>query len=421
MRTGGLRARAATTATALTIMAALAHYALAKAYGWEAPIAFGILFAASWAAIEAAFKPQDTSGSCLALVPAEAPEILNIASSGPAPLSSRDGGEIERGRRTIETEAGPLAGERAERINRELRAYIPLFERVRSEADVVTVATEEAALSLLGRLCVVDNTITALLTFLESSGSNEKVMALIQHIEERLSRNKHILNKFLEHRNRDIEDSKRRLGDLESIASGLVTTAQGVQGIAKRITVLSLNASLEAARAGNAGKGFAVVASEVKALSHQSGKAAADIRDGLAHLSDTMRANMTAMVEKSVESQRNDMTELTAAVTDLSENLERLVAYQRDVLVKAHTESEKIAQPIMAMMGSIQFQDVTRQRLQGLGDAFALATTHLAQIEQAVVNLSSGRELPEFMDVTAEAKSCWQKTESAELETIELF
>ena len=130
---------------------------------------------------------------------------------------------------------------------------------------------------------------------------------------------------------------------------------------------------------------------------------------------------MTAMIEKSLESQRGDMTALAAAVTDLSENLERLVAYQRDVLTKVHAESSKIADPIIAMMGSIQFQDVTRQRLQGLGDAFDLAKTHLAQIEQAVTNLSSGVELPEFMDVATEARNCWQKTESGDLQTIELF
>jgi hypothetical protein len=45
----------------------------------------------------------------------------------------------------------------------------------------------------------------------------------------------------------------------------------------------------------------------------------------------------------------------------------------------------------------------------------------LAQIEQAVANLSSGADLPEFMDVTTEAKNCWQKTESGGLTAIELF
>jgi methyl-accepting chemotaxis protein len=393
---------------AVTVMAALVHFALARESGWDVPIAFGMLFLASWAAIEAAFKLPLGS-------------FRTIASSGLAPLNLRDGGEIERSAGAVETAAHPAPMEQAEKISRELRAYFPLFERVRSEADAVSATTEEAAISLLGGLRNVDETISALLTFLESCGSNEKVVALIQHIEEHLNRNRQLLTEFLEHRNRDIEDSKQRLEGLEKIASSLVATALGVQGIARRITVLSLNASLEAARAGKAGYGFAVVAAEVKTLSHQSDKAAADIRSGLARLSEAMRVNMTAMIEKSVESQRTDMTELAAAVTDLSENLERLVAYQRDVLTKVHAESAKIADPIIAMMGSIQFQDVTRQRLQGLGDAFALAKTHLAQIEQAVTNLSSGAELPEFIDVTAEARNCWQKTEIGDLQTIELF
>ena len=421
MKTGGLRERAAITAMAVTFMAALAHYALARIPAWEAPIAFGILFWASWAAIEAAFKLHNATGDYPALTFAGAFKTLKIAGSEAPPLSSADGGGIEPGPGAVETAGSPPATDQADKIGRELRAYVPLFERVRSEADAVSATTEDAAIFLLSGLRDVDRTISALLAFLESSGSNEKVMALIQHIEEHLSRNRQILNEFLEHRNRDIEDSKRRLGDLEKIASSLVTTALSVQGIAKRITVLSLNAALEAARAGKAGYGFAVVAAEVKALSHQSDKAAADIRNGLAHLTETMRANMTAMIEKSLEGQRADMGELAGAVTDLSENLERLVAYQRDVLAKVQAESEKIANPIIAMMGSIQFQDVTRQRLQGLGDAFELAKTHLAQIEQAVANLSSGADLPEFMDVTTEAKNCWQKTESGGLTAIELF
>ena len=221
MKFGGPQKCAAVAAMAVTVMAALVHFALAGESGWDAPIAFGMLFLASWAAIEAAFKLLMPLGLS-----------RTNASSGLAQLNSRDGGEIERNAGAVENAAHPASMERAEKISRELQAYIPLFERVRSEADAVSATTEEAAISLMGGLRNVDETISALLTFLERSGSNEKVIALIQNIEEHLSHNRQILSEFLEHRNRDIEDSKLRLGDLENIASSLVTTALSVQGIA---------------------------------------------------------------------------------------------------------------------------------------------------------------------------------------------
>lgn len=68
----------------------------------------------------------------------------------------------------------------------------------------------------------------------------------------------------------------------------LVTLAAQVEGVLKLIEhislqtrVLSLNATLEAARAGVAGRGFAVVAHSVKDLAKQTTEATAEIRTAL--------------------------------------------------------------------------------------------------------------------------------------------
>jgi methyl-accepting chemotaxis protein len=56
-----------------------------------------------------------------------------------------------------------------------------------------------------------------------------------------------------------------------------------INSIAQQTNLLAVNASVEAARAGDAGKGFAVVSAEVQALAGRTAKAAADIRAIVKH------------------------------------------------------------------------------------------------------------------------------------------
>ena len=66
----------------------------------------------------------------------------------------------------------------------------------------------------------------------------------------------------------------RELNKQTSEISGIVST---INVIAERTNLLSLNASIEAARAGDAGRGFAVVAEEIRNLADRCARATADI------------------------------------------------------------------------------------------------------------------------------------------------
>ncbi len=78
-----------------------------------------------------------------------------------------------------------------------------------------------------------------------------------------------------EQREADLEEANEKAKVVDQIG----TLADTIAEIADQINLLSLNASIEAARAGDAGKGFAVVASEINKLASSTSEAVEQIRE----------------------------------------------------------------------------------------------------------------------------------------------
>ncbi len=88
---------------------------------------------------------------------------------------------------------------------------------------------------------------------------------------------------------------------IESAVAGIKRAVVSTQEIAEQTDLLSINASIEAARAGNAGRGFAVVAEEICKLSLQSNQSSEEIKKILQEITVTS----ARMVEVMAEVQRN--------------------------------------------------------------------------------------------------------------------
>ena len=84
--------------------------------------------------------------------------------------------------------------------------------------------------------------------------------------------------------------SKLRTGikDAATQIEAANASVKQIASIGKHQTILSLNASIEAARSGPAGKGFAVVADEVKKLADSMNEVSRDISKALHGITQTI-------------------------------------------------------------------------------------------------------------------------------------
>ncbi len=129
-------------------------------------------------------------------------------------------------------------------------------------------------------------------------------------------------------------DTMRSLGEAAN-RIGQVTGL--IKKIADKMTLLALNAHIEAASAGDAGKGFAVVANEIKEFARQSTSAAEDISNRISAMQESTLAAIDVIREVSgiIDSISHSSQTISLALEDQMKAVSEISANAEDANIRA--------------------------------------------------------------------------------------
>lgn len=156
-----------------------------------------------------------------------------------------------------------------------------------------------------------------------------------------------------------------KLAALSEKASNINSVLVTITKVADQTNILSLNAAIEAEKAGDAGRGFSVVATEIRRLADQTSVSTWDIEQMLKEMQTAVSASVMGMDKFSQEIRRSvdEVRMVTDQLSGVMEQVQKLAPQFDAVLQGMQSQAVGTQQISQAMM---QLNDATQQTVESL-------------------------------------------------------
>lgn len=148
-----------------------------------------------------------------------------------------------------------------------------------------------------------------------------------------------------------VEKTQENIENLSHKSNNIERILEALKEIAEQTQLLALNASIEAARAGDAGKGFAVVAEEIQKLSQDSAESTKNIAEIILNIKSDILSSVNSMKEvKDVSKEQftsvNEVNEAFSKISEATDTITTAIDYMGEFVSKMNKNNEQVVESI---------------------------------------------------------------------------